>query len=169
MTPFIDPRLHPDPPAPVTREPVADAEELRELVQLCQAGRVYDAERWIQEGRPIQALNYRTPKRRTIETPLHAAVRTRHGDLVLLLLCNGYRLDLEPVGWDSVLKGALESRSFELFDLLLKWGADPNTVDLGILSNTYRSALFERLQDFGIDLTKGHALAEALAEHTSNR
>ena len=169
MSAFVDPRLHPEPPARVSREPAANAKALRELVQLCLAGRVYDVERWIQEGRPIQALSYTTPKNRTVEGPLRAAVRTKHRDLVLLLLCNGYRLDLEPEDGESVIDVALANRSFDLFDLLLKWGADPQHVDLGTLFETYKSALFTRFQDLGLDLTKGHALAQALAHHTSNR
>src|SRR6266566_3580740 len=114
MTAFVDPRQHPDPPSPVSREPAAYGEELRELVQLCRAGRVYDVERWIQEGRPIQARSYKTPKKPEVETPLRAAVRTSHRDLVLLLLCNGYQLDLEPRGWDSTLNAAVGNRAFEL-------------------------------------------------------
>src|SRR6266511_3410879 len=116
MTAFVDPRLHPEPPARVSREPAAHGQELRELVQLCRAGRVYEVERWIQEGRPIQALNYRPPKGRAVDTPLRAAVRTNHRDLVLLLLCNGYRLDLEPQGWDSALNVSLGDRAFDLLE-----------------------------------------------------
>jgi hypothetical protein len=169
MTAFVDPRKHPEPPARVVRQPASQGEELRELVQFCRAGGVYDVERWIQEGRPIQALSYKTPKKPAVETPLRAAVRTNHRDLVLLLLCNGYRRDLEPHGWDSVLNVTLENRAFALLELLLKWGADPRDVDLGTLFDTYKSDLFARFQDFGIDLTRGHALAQALADHTSNR
>jgi hypothetical protein len=57
MTDFVDPRSNPEPPARVSREPAAHGEELRELVQLCLAGRVYDVEHWIQESRPLQALS----------------------------------------------------------------------------------------------------------------
>ena len=169
MTAFVDPRLHPEPPASVSREPASHGEALKELVQLCRAGRVYDVERWIQEGRPLQAFTYKSPKKPAIETPLHAAVRTNRWDLMVLLLCNGYRLDLEPRGWDSVLNQALENRAFDLVDLLLKWGADPHTVELSILFDTYKSELFARFQNLGVDLTKGHELAQALADHTSNR
>jgi hypothetical protein len=51
----------------------------------------------------------------------------------------------------------------------LEWGADPHRVDLGDLFDTYKSDLFGRFQDLGVDLTTGHALAEALAYHMSNR
>src|SRR6266404_4809511 len=40
------------------------------------------------EGRPIQALNYRITKRETLESPLRAAVRTKHRKP----LDNGYSL-----------------------------------------------------------------------------
>lgn len=88
---------------------------------------------------------------------------------MVLLLCNGYRLDLEPRGWDSALNVALGNRAFDLLELLLKWSADPKDVDLGTLFDTYKSDLFARFQDFGVDLTRGHALAQTLADHTSNR
>src|SRR5436189_1083462 len=96
MTPeFVDPRANPEPPSMVSREPAAHGEELRELVGLCVAGRVYDVERWIQDGRPIQALAYRRPKKPAVVSPLRTVIRRKHRDLVLLFLCNGYRLDLE--------------------------------------------------------------------------
>ncbi len=169
MIEFVDPRSSPEPPSRVSREPAAHGDELRELVHFCANGCVYEAERWIQQGRPIQALNCKVPKRGTLESPLRAAVRTKHRDLVLLLLCNGYRLGLEPVDRGSILDEALEARAFDLADLLLAWGADPKTVDLETLFDTYKTELFERFQNLGIDLTKGHALAAALAYHTSNR
>jgi len=166
---FIDPRSAPEPPAQVWREPARNGDELRELVRYCANGQVYDAERWIREGRPIQARCYKEPKKPRVETPLHAAIRTKHRDLVLLLLCNGYRLELEPNGWDSTLNLSLSNRSFDLFELLLKWGAEPRNVDLSTLFDTYRTDLFEYFHNLGIDLTKGHAIAKALAYHTSNR
>lgn len=169
MTEFIDPRSNPEPPARASRAPADHGDERRELILFCATGRVYDAERWIRDSRPIQARCYKTPKKRTIETPLQAAVRTKHRDLVLLLLCNGYRLDLEPNDWDSALNISLSGRAFDLFDLLVAWGADPRNVELSTLFDTYKTELFERFQNLGIDLTKGHALASALAYHTSNR
>jgi hypothetical protein len=67
---------------------------LLEFIRFCSSGRVYGAERWIQEGRAIQALAYKRPKKPAVLSPLRAAIRDHNPDLVLLLLCNGYRLDL---------------------------------------------------------------------------
>jgi hypothetical protein len=99
------------------------------LARLCAAGRVYDVERWIQDGRPIQALTYKRPRIASIVSPLRAAIRERHRDVVLLLLCNGYRLDLEGGEWSSMLDEALNVRTFDILDLLLRWGADSKQVD----------------------------------------
>jgi len=45
----------------------------------------------------------------------------------LLLLCNGYRTDLER---DFPLNAALERRRKDILYLLLDWGADPNGADV---------------------------------------
>src|SRR6266508_6056822 len=119
MMKFVDPRSNPEPPPRLRREPAAHGEELRGLVQFCSSGRVYDAERWIQEGRPIQALSYRRMRKPAIVSPLRAAIRKNHRDLVLLLLCNGYRLDLEDEYCDSLLDEALTIRAIEVMELLL--------------------------------------------------
>ena len=93
MIEFVDPRTNPEPPPRVSHEPAAYGDELRELLALCVAGRVYDVERWIQDGRPIQALSYKRPQKATVVSPLRAAIRKKQRDLVLLFLCNGYRLE----------------------------------------------------------------------------
>ena len=57
----------------------------------------------------------------------------------------------------------------DLVGLLLEWQTDPHDVDLADLFSTYNSKLFERFRALGVDMTSGHALAEALAYHTSNK
>lgn len=168
MTEFVDPRSNPEPPPTVSREPAAHGDELRELVQLCAAGRVYDVERWIREGRPIQALSYKRPGRASVVSPLHAAVRRKHRDLVLLLLCNGYQLDLEAKAWRSVLDEALSIRAFDIVDLLLKWGADPTAVEAYSVVDTYKSDLIDRFWRVGADYTTDPEFMSYLA-HTVNK
>ena len=101
---IIDARSDPAPPAQVSAETANHGEELRELVRLCMAGHVYDVEPWIQNGQPIQALTYNRPKKAAVVSPMRAAIRTKHRDIVRLLLCNGYRVDLE--GTDASLPAA---------------------------------------------------------------
>lgn len=168
MTQFVDPRSNPEPPVQVSREPVAHGEELREFIRLCSAGRLYDAERWIQDDRPIQAVTYRRPRKPPVMSPLRTAIRNSQLDLVLLLLSNGYRLDLEADDGISVLDEALEVRAFELVDLLLKWGADPTKVRAFNVVDTYQSTLIDRFWKMGADYTADPEFVLYLA-HTANK
>ncbi len=71
-------------------------------------------------------------------------------DLVLLLLCNGYRTDLEL---ENPIARALRLRSRELLDLLLEWGADPAQVGPDAVLETNDVELIERFWNAGLDLT----------------
>lgn len=167
MNTFIDPRSNPDPTA-VSPQPrtTADLESLKELHRLCREGRLYEVERWIGAGRPLQ-LDKQTPaSRRRVASALEIALDWENHALVLLLLCNGYDPDLER---RCPLDLALRARRWDLVDLLLEWGADPRRVDLDDLFGTYNSELFERFRALAVDLTEDHQLAEALAYHTSNK
>jgi hypothetical protein len=168
MVAFVDPRSSPEPPPQVSREPAAHGEELREFIGLCSAGRVYGAERWIQEGQPIQALAYKRPKKPTLVSPLRAAIRDRNADIVLLLLCNGYRLDLEESDRGGVLDEALTNRAFEIMELLLKWGVDPTKINNQNVLDTYRTDLIERFWKDGVDYTADLDFPGYLA-HTVNK
>ena len=165
---FVDPRRCPEPPALLFREPAAHGEELAHLVRLCSTGRVYAVERWIQEGRPIQALTYALPKKPAVVSPLRAAIRENCPDIVLLLLCNGYRLDLEPSDGGTPLGIALAQRAFEIMELLLKWGADPAKIDGQTVLDTYNTDLIDRFWKAGVDYTADFDFPRYLA-HTVNK
>ena len=168
MTEFVDPRSNPGPPARVCREPAAHGEELRDLIHLCLTGRVYDVERWVQRGRPIQALHYKRPRKPAVVSPIRTAIRKNHRDLVLLLLCNGYRLDLEASYRDSVLDEALTMRAFDILDLLLEWGADPTNVSTYNVVDTYKTDLIDRFWKAGVDYSVDPEFGLYLA-HTANK
>lgn len=166
MTSFVDPRSEPDPrdgkpSARVTANPSA----LKRLHQLCREARVYEVERWIAEGRPLQ-LARGAPAKRRAPSALEIAVEDGQHALVLLFLCNGYDPNLEK---HSPLDLALQGRSWDLLDLLLAWGADPRRADLSDLFGTYNSKLFDRFHELGVDLTADHEMAAALGYHTSNK
>jgi ankyrin repeat protein len=92
MADWIDPRTDPSPPYRGLERPLAaDGSALAGLIAACKEGRLYDIERWIADGRPIQAEPAWTRQNRRRETPLSAAMAQGSFDLVRLLLCNGYR------------------------------------------------------------------------------
>jgi hypothetical protein len=168
MPEFVDPRCDPQPPARVVRQPAAHGEDLRQLIELCLGGRIYEIERWIREDRPIQALTYRRPRKTPVASPLRTVIRRARADIVLLLLCNGYRLDLETDDWNSVLDEALKVRAYDVVDLLLQWGADPRKVRPYNVIETYKSELIDRFWKAGLDYTSTTDLVSALA-HTANK
>lgn len=165
---FVDPRTDPDPGA--ARPPArftADQSELADLHQFCREGRLYDVERWIAAGRPLQLTpGTSVSGRERFRTALEIALDRQDHSLVLLLAANGYDFAAEP---ECPLDTVLQMRRRDLLDLLLEWGADPLQVDVGLLCETYDSELFERFRRLGVELTSGHALAYALGYHTSNK
>lgn len=166
MESFVDPRgSFARVNKPIART-TANALDLKELHQLCREGRLYDVEGWIQAGLPLQRAQGDMPRPGRTTSALGIALEAGNHALTLLLLCNGYDPNQEP---NCPIDIALRTRRFDLLDLLLEWGSDPRGVCLDDLFGTYRSELFERFRVLGVDLTTDHALAVALAYHTSNR
>jgi hypothetical protein len=164
---FVDPRTHSQPPFTGSlRGRAEDPTELADLLRLCRAGRIYEVERWIQDGRPVHAASYRSRGNKRIKSALEIAIETNQYDLALLLLCNGFPADCDD---ESLLVRALDDRQSEFFELLLSWGADPLRVDPYTVLDTYDADLYERFWRLGLDLTRNHALARVLARHSSNR
>jgi hypothetical protein len=81
-------------------------------------------------------------------------------------LSNGYQLHLERY---RPLDLTLQLRRWDLFDLLLEWGADLTSVDVYTLLSTYNTEVYERFRAAGYDLTTGHDMASILGHGTSNR
>jgi hypothetical protein len=160
---WVDPRLSPKPPA-TPRDPAEDPAEIEPLVRLCQRGKLYAVERWIAEGQPIQAAKSYVKGRRQLPSPLEIALESDQYALVELLLCNGYRTELEV---ESPLARALRKRSRDLLDLLLDWGSDPLRVEPYEVLATNDSDLLERFWSAGLDLTADDQLAAYLASPTS--
>jgi len=151
----------------VSHRPLAhSAEDVRPLHQLCREGRLYDIERWIADGKPLQLAPEAVRKGTRPKTALQIAIETGQHSLATLLLRNGYRLELERY---APLDLALQSRRWDLFDLLLDWGGDLRSVDVYTVLDTYNSDLYERFRASGYDLTERHEMGSILGHGTSNR
>jgi hypothetical protein len=135
-------------------------------MNLCKAGRIYAVERWIAAGHPIQVAHRDEEPWQCPGTPLSVAIESGQYDLTFLLLCNGYRAELEP---QSPLNLALRRRAWDYVDLLLAWGADPTATDPDAVLGTYQLSLMERFWDLGLDLTRDGSLAYYLSESTRNK
>lgn len=141
-------------------------EDVRLIQRLCREGRLYDVERWIADGKPLQLRPEALPKGARPKTALQIALETGQHSLATLLLKSGYRLELERY---APLDMALRSRRWDLFDLLLDWGGDLMSVDVYTVLNTYNADLYERFRESGYDLTERHEMASILGHSTSNR
>lgn len=163
---YIDPRDQPAPPYEGPRpEPALEAVHVAPLVQAISRGRFFAVERWVADGHPVQFV-YPEDRRSSPTSPLQAAIQTGQHDVLLLLLCNGYRTDLERY---SALTSALRERRLDLVDLLLRWGADPKRADPDEIVSSYDVDLIERFWRLGVDLGAGGALAGALGFSSSNK
>jgi hypothetical protein len=164
-TTFVDPRTRPVPPAPSHRPPADTREAVAPLLEAINAGRIYDVERWIEGGGALQ-FEYSKDRRSSPASPMQAAIETGQHDVVHLLLCNGYRLDLER---RAALTEALKCRRTDIVGLLLDWGADPWSADPSLVVSSYDAELVERFWRMGVDLARHRAFAEELAFSSTNR
>jgi len=133
---------------------------------MCREGRLYEVERWIATRRPLQIDPIAIKKSTRPKSALQIALQTGQHSLAWLLLRSGYRLDLEQC---HLLDITLDSRRWDLFELLIEWGADILSTDTYTALNTYNAELYERFWRAGYDLTEGHTLGMYLGETTSNR
>lgn len=133
---------------------------------MCREGRLYDVERWIAEGKPLQLAPEAIRKGTRPKTALQIALEDGQHSLAFLLLRSGYRLELERY---APLDMVLEARRWDLVDLLVEWGADLRSADVYTVLNTYNVELYERLRALGYDLTERHEMATVLGHGTSNR
>jgi hypothetical protein len=78
---FIDPRT--DSKVTACARITDKPEELTELHRPCRDNRIYDIERWIQAGRPLQAAPGTVQKRQVV-CALGTALEARNHSLVLL-------------------------------------------------------------------------------------
>lgn len=164
---FVDPRVYPDPPCRVpVQQPASSAEELVELTKLCADGRIYAVEEWIKQGKPCWARDYRIKPGKVVKNPLATAIKTNQRDLVSLFLCNGVPPD---GGEELLLTEVVADRHWEILDELLAFGADLTSVSPFEIVDSYNVDLYDRYEAAGGDVTRGHALARSLGQHSSNR
>lgn len=140
--------------------------DLSNLHTMCREGRLYEVERWIAEGKPLQLVPEAIQKGSRAKTALQIALQTGQHSLTLLLLRSGYRLELERYAF---LDLTLENRRWDLFDLLVESGADLRSVDIHTILDTYNADLYERFRAAGYDLTDRHEMGSYLGHRTSNR
>jgi ankyrin repeat protein len=133
---------------------------------MCRQGRLYDIERWIAEGKPLQLSPEVPLKGMRPKTALAIAMESGQHSLASLLLRNNYRMELER---HAPIDLAIRARRWDLLELLVESGANLESADVSTVLDSYNPDLYERFRTAGCDLTEGHEMAYVLGHGTSNR
>lgn len=144
---------------PIERRPQGSRAEVEPLLLLCSRGKLYEVEKWIDEGKPTQHPPPTDRKLQRQKTALQHAVEKGFHSLAALLLANGY----DPNGdYYECLSPAVRAKDHDMVDLLLRFGADPNAVDFCEVLETCDRPLMDRFIAAGADPCRGNAVARAL-------
>lgn len=145
--------------APAASQCAASYDEIKPLVELCKAGRLFDVQAWIASGKPV---NLPAPvNRRHGKSPLDVAIQLGFHSMVQVLLEGGARI--ETGGWHDHVTEVLELRRFDLALLLIKHGFDPKSVDMEAVFMTWDPEIMEYFIEHGADVEAGNPLAFALS------
>lgn len=129
-------------------------EDAKELIALCQAGRLFAVEQWIRTGRSLQV------PAELKKTPLGIAVASGFHSLVELLL----RHEETAAAKNQALRDAVQTRQRDLIELAVGCGADVKSVSfLDVLLTGDRQIVTSFLES-GADPIAGHPFAHAFHE-----
>jgi ankyrin repeat protein len=127
--------------------------ELKELIQLIRHGRLFEVQKWIQEGRPI-----RLPEvGHFIVSPIQAAIRTGFHSMAEVMLD---QLSKEE-DLNGLLNEAVQMGRLDLIELLHRFGANPKSISYETVAYTHNPLILRWFEDHDVDLETDHPLATA--------
>lgn len=133
-------------------------DEIKPLIDLCRAGRLFEVQEWIAAGKPV---NVPLPaNRRHGKPPLEIAIDLGFHSLVKVLLEGGAAIEAD--GWYCPMDQALQMRRFDIVQLLVEHGYDPRSVDMELVFHTWKPEIMEYFIDRGAEVEAGNPLASAL-------
>ena len=142
---------------PDTKDPVGCSAEIeaKQLIALCRAGRLYEVEQWINEGRSldISAATKRGRRRSVLEI----AVETGFHSMVELLARRGSDESTK----NAALAQAVSSHRLDLVELLVQHGADINSINLADVLLDWEPKMIRFFLDRGADPIRGRPFAVA--------
>ena len=144
-------------------EVVTSAEQARELVGICRAGRLYAIEKWIADGKSLD-ISIAT-KRGRQKSLLQVAVETGFHSLVELIA----KHDTSQSSKDAALADAVSSRRLDLVELLLANEADIKSVPLAEVLLTWEPKTIRFFLDRGADPVTRAALRRGVWCQGPNR
>lgn len=125
--------------------------EAKELLRLCETGRLYEVEEWIRAGKSTLVPT------EIRKTPLTVAMATGFHSLVELLLRHEHRQEAK----NNVLQEALMFGRPAFVELALAHGADIRSVSFLDVLLTGNRSIVARFLELGADAVTGHPFAHA--------
>lgn len=132
-------------------------EDIKPLVELCKAGKLFEVQDWINAGKPVDPPTGRGSRPRS---PLEVAIENGFHSLVQVLLEAG--ASFERTGRSSVMSRALRERRPDIVKLLVDHGYDATSVDMREVFETWDGELMEYFVDRGASVDDSNPLAHAL-------
>lgn len=132
------------------REPLP--EDLKELIGLCRAGKLFAVQDWIESGK-----RFRNPPGNFNTSPLLASIDKGFHSMVQVLLEAG----ADPDELDRALSRAVSAARLDLVELLVSHGADVNSISFDEVLYCRNPILIRWFVDHGIDLEEDYPIAEA--------
>ena len=145
-------------PLSKSKKPNPDDGEPKELMRLCRTGRLYELEKWILDGKPLDISG--AQKRGRHKSLLEIAVETGFHSLVELIA----KHETSQPSKDAALSQTVSSRRLDLVELLLANGADIQSVPLVDVLLTWEPKTIRFFLDHGADAVRGRPFAEAFGE-----
>ena len=132
-------------------------EEIKPLVELCKAGRLFDVKEWINSDKPVNPPEgpYKGNRRKF---PLEMSIERGFHSLVQVLLEGGAST---KEYYYSALEHALEKRRLDIVKLLVEHGADIHSVNMTWVFDTWDPEIMEYFIGKGADVETDYPLAWA--------
>ncbi|MFB3922671.1 MAG: ankyrin repeat domain-containing protein [Terriglobia bacterium] len=135
--------------------PNAVDNQAKELVRLCRQGRLYEIERWINNGKSLEKTA--GAKRGRQQSLLQIAVETGFHSIVELIA----KHETSQSAKNTALRDAVSSRRLDLVELLLANGAETKSIPLADVLLTWEPTLIRFFLERGADPVEGRPFAEA--------
>lgn len=130
------------------------SQEMEDLVLLCRRGDLFGVQKWIDAGRPIEPGPGKFRR-----SPLRVAIETGFLSLVEVLL----RAGIEDAEKTRALRKAMDLGRADIFDLLVRYGADHTILSIEEVIESRRKDLIEWYVQRGVDWEQGYPIAHSLA------
>jgi len=134
-------------------------EDIKLLVDLCKAGKLFEVQEWIASGKPVNPPPSTSGHKK--KSPLEIAMDLGFHSLVKALLDGGADI-LEPRY--GPLPHALAERRLDLVQLLVEHGADIHSVSMADVFESWQPHIIKWFIEQGADVETDNPLAFALCQ-----